>query len=459
MAESANTEFQYIFCPDNEAYLVYLGELVREHADALAAGFYRELMGKPDARVFLDNKLVDTKLRHSMAHWLADLFRPRAADEQLAFVQRQNTIGEVHARIGVSLKLVQQGMRIIKRDLFHRLAIKEQNPERQIAMLLLADDLLDYAGALFNTQYVERVVESEGQIRSLRLHMSTQNLAVEIEALKAGLLDWLRRVLTALNRAWANGVTPDAEPADNSAFSLWLQYKGELIFADHPDLDALYSDQRAIAEVFQRAARSCGSHDKLEFLQHITDLNEVVTKACWHLGELVNHTLEQSNIRDPLTGILNRRFLPYIMRQQIRHCRSHDQSFTVLLLDLDHFKKINDTYGHPVGDAVLTQFAETLQSCIRVSDFIFRYGGEEFLVVLVNTGLDQALIAAEKIRRTVENTPFNVKNDKQLRITLSIGVAQYDGHPDYENLIERADKAVYLAKSNGRNRCEALSAS
>jgi diguanylate cyclase len=186
MAESANTEFQYIFCPDNEAYLVYLGELVREHADALAAGFYRELMGKPDARVFLDNKLVDTKLRHSMAHWLGDLFRPRAADEQLAFVQRQNTIGEVHARIGVSLKLVQQGMRIIKRDLFHRLAIKEQNPERQIAMLLLADDLLDYAGALFNTQYVERVVESEGQIRSLRLHMSTQNLAVEIEALKAG---------------------------------------------------------------------------------------------------------------------------------------------------------------------------------------------------------------------------------------------------------------------------------
>lgn len=424
-----------------------------EHAETLASSFYHELMKKPETHVFLNNSLVDERLRHSMEHWLIDLFRPRAPEEQAAFVQRQNIIGEVHARIGVPMKFVQQGMRIIKEGLFRQLARRETNPERQIELLLLADDLLDYASALFNTRFVEQVVENEGHIQSLRLYMSTQNLAVEIEALKASLLDWLRRVLTALNRSWANGVDADIESADNSDFSLWLQHKSELIFVDNPDLDALYSYQHAIAEAFQRVIKGCREKDKHVYLMSIVELNESVTRACWHLNELVNHTLEQSNLRDPLTGILNRRYLPYIMRQQARHSVTHKQPYSILLLDVDHFKEVNDTHGHPAGDAVLGQFAKTLQSCVRVSDFLFRYGGEEFLVVLANTNLDQAIIIAEKIRTRVAGTPFDIGLEAALHITASIGIAQYEGHPDYEHFIALADKALYKAKNSGRNRC------
>tara|TARA_A100001518_G_C1187448_1_gene33937 strand:+ start:46 stop:564 length:519 start_codon:yes stop_codon:yes gene_type:complete len=163
-----------------------------------------------------------------------------------------------------------------------------------------------------------------------------------------------------------------------------------------------------------------------------------------------NNELEAG--RDVLTRLLNRKFLPVVLTRQVSHARSHGTPFSVLALDIDYFKQINDSYGHEAGDRVLQQLASLLINSSRAGDYLFRLGGEEFLMLLVDTGLDGARRVAEKLRRGVEQEVFRLPQDRTLNITLSIGVACFNGHPDYQQLMRRADDGLYQAKHSGRNR-------
>jgi len=122
------------------------------------------------------------------------------------------------------------------------------------------------------------------------------------------------------------------------------------------------------------------------------------------------------------------------------------------MVDIDFFKRVNDTHGHDGGDRVLQGIAGLLLNQVRASDFVFRYGGEEFLVVLAELTLPQAEAVAEKIRSRIEATQVPLSDNRSVKVTLSIGVAEFDGHPDYQRLVDRADKALYAAKHAGRNR-------
>ena len=126
---------------------------------------------------------------------------------------------------------------------------------------------------------------------------------------------------------------------------------------------------------------------------------------------------------------------------------------TVLLLDLDHFKRINDNYGHDAGDSVLIETAVRMKSMLRLPDMVARWGGEEFLIVLPNTPLDGALLAAEKIRSRIADTPFYI-NGQALRVTASLGVAQSVAGSNVESLLVRVDQALYVAKARGRDHVE-----
>lgn len=157
---------------------------------------------------------------------------------------------------------------------------------------------------------------------------------------------------------------------------------------------------------------------------------------------------------DALTQLLNRRFLPTVLRRAIELADSHGHQFALVTLDMDHFKQINDAWGHDVGDRVLKHLASELSQSIRSSDYVFRLGGEEFLVVLVGTDVDQAARIALKLLQRIRGRPFILDDGSELALSASIGVAAYDGHPDYERLLDRADKAMYAAKNAGRNRVE-----
>ena len=186
----------------------------------------------------------------------------------------------------------------------------------------------------------------------------------------------------------------------------------------------------------------------------VRELQELVARIKHLLNGLFDMVAEIESGSDPLTNVLNRRFLPSVIGREIAIATRQHSAFSVLLLDIDHFKSINDQYGHSGGDQVLRQFAEVVHQACRSSDFVFRYGGEEFLVVLVDTGLEAAMPVAQSWARKSAATP-SVSEAANLKITASIGVASFDGHPDYAYLIERADKALYRAKQAGRDQAVA----
>lgn len=162
--------------------------------------------------------------------------------------------------------------------------------------------------------------------------------------------------------------------------------------------------------------------------------------------------LELLATTDPLTGLANRKQIMTALGQQMEQFRRYGTGFSMLMLDIDHFKMINDKHGHLVGDAVLVQLARIFQETLRTLDCAGRYGGEEFLIVLAQTDLQQAVPTAERIRLAVEQFEFT-REDVTLHATVSIGVAEM-GVEDVtiNDLIGRADQALYEAKKNGRNR-------
>ena len=177
----------------------------------------------------------------------------------------------------------------------------------------------------------------------------------------------------------------------------------------------------------------------LERLSEINDLQE---------------QLREQAIRDVLTGLFNRRYLDEVLERELSRAMREGHPLTVMMLDLDHFKKLNDTYGHQAGDEVLKVLGNMLRHNARTEDIPCRYGGEEFLLVLPNMSMADARVRAEQWREKFESMQI-VFGQFSLTGTLSIGIATFPGHGrTRDELIEAADKALYIAKHNGRNRVE-----
>ncbi|WP_206996511.1 sensor domain-containing diguanylate cyclase [Trinickia mobilis] len=166
--------------------------------------------------------------------------------------------------------------------------------------------------------------------------------------------------------------------------------------------------------------------------------------------------LQEYANRDGLTGIANRRFFEARLRDEHQRWQRYGGDFSVLLFDLDHFKKINDEFGHVVGDTVLRVMAQRVGEAVRAQDTFGRFGGEEFALLLPCTTLDEAMVVAEKIRKTIGDTPVDVEG-VSVPVTASVGgAAARAGVSAYEVLINDADAALYSAKRQGRNRSVAF---
>lgn len=166
----------------------------------------------------------------------------------------------------------------------------------------------------------------------------------------------------------------------------------------------------------------------------------------------LDESLEMA-ITDPLTGLHNRRYIASRLNQAIDAAANGGATVSVLIADLDHFKRINDTFGHEGGDAILKQFSDRLRGGLRALDLAARYGGEEFVIVMPETGLEEARAGAERLRAAVANNPFNLPRGEAAReVTVSIGVAEFVTGDSPDALLRRADQALYRAKAEGRNR-------
>jgi two-component system cell cycle response regulator len=156
---------------------------------------------------------------------------------------------------------------------------------------------------------------------------------------------------------------------------------------------------------------------------------------------------------DPLTGLANRRALANALRIEIAHARRHGSPLSIALLDVDHFKSVNDVHGHPAGDQVLAAIGQLLRRELRSPDVPARWGGEEFVVILRHTDAAGSVIASERIRKAIEELVICVA-DKKIPVTASIGATEFSPSDTLEQLVDRADRAMYRAKTGGRNRVE-----
>lgn len=180
------------------------------------------------------------------------------------------------------------------------------------------------------------------------------------------------------------------------------------------------------------------------------------SRAQRELANKLRFALEYSAL-DPLTHLYNRRYFERRLREESAHARRHKRPFSIVLVDLDHFKLINDTFGHEDGDRVLCHVAELLGAAVREDDVACRYGGEEFVILLRATSGPSARVVANRLRVAVASKGITMGPAEELRhVTFSAGIAAADERNDYhvENIIDRADKALYRAKRAGRNRVE-----
>ena len=164
--------------------------------------------------------------------------------------------------------------------------------------------------------------------------------------------------------------------------------------------------------------------------------------------------LRELSVTDPMTKLYNRRYFSHLSLELVELAKRDNQELSLIMLDIDKFKNVNDTYGHDVGDEVIIDLATTLTNEKRKSDFAFRMGGEEFVLLLPHTSLEGAELLAQKIRKIIESSAVNLNDNQQLKYTISLGVSIFNIVNDtgLETVLKRADEALYEAKETGRNK-------
>jgi len=216
------------------------------------------------------------------------------------------------------------------------------------------------------------------------------------------------------------------------------------------DGNVVYSFEALDIETIKRLIKSCGENN--EYLVFKEGNEYCISKSKCFLDYIKN--LKENAILDPLTGVYNKRqILNFLEKFLANFVRYKKDPFSIMMLDIDYFKKINDTYGHLAGDFVLKEFVKIIKNKIRSSDILGRFGGEEFILILPNTKVSGALKLAMRIKDEVENYVFEYGKEN-IKVTTSIGITSVSLNDSVESLLERVDEALYDAKRKGRNRIE-----
>ncbi|MDO6823107.1 diguanylate cyclase [Marinobacter sp. 1_MG-2023] len=423
----------------------------QNNASILSEYFYQVMLSNPEASKFLSNEDVQQRLGNSMQRWLSGLFGSSDQDSVFKLIAEQRKIGEVHARIDIPLHLVLRGARCLKNQFTALIDDGLLSDKQRVLAIHLASDTIDLAMEVMGQAYSLSHDRNSRAEEAYRLFAITQNIANEKDQQRAAVLHWENQLMFGQAVGKKCSELPRIQ---TSEFGLWFRHKGAHAFEGSVEataiLDAMDAIDHTVLPLFGAGGHDLEGQAKRVSLLH--DLRDNVRSILFHLDSLFEQSNELESGRDVLTRLLNRKFMPVVLTRQIDQARKQDTCFGVVALDIDHFKQVNDTYGHQAGDVVLQQLALILLNNSRSGDYLFRMGGEEFLLVAVDINKEQVQRLVEKLRVSVERELFRLPEENTLRVTISAGVSCFDGHPDYQRLIRKADDALYQAKSRGRNR-------
>lgn len=273
------------------------------------------------------------------------------------------------------------------------------------------------------------------------------------------------------------GIADDSQPLPKDVRNLFIQPSFSQLIAIHPEpgrqiyqgiinVGNVNTKCRSLIGVVYRTGQELlllGEYDvaKMEILNaQVLELNEQLAETQRNLAR-TNRRLQENESRlkamsltDPLTGLANRRHLMEFLQAGLDRSRRYSEPFSVIMSDIDHFKQVNDGFGHDVGDEVLLAFANMMKNSMRTVDLVARLGGEEFIIALPRVALDGAMATAERLRAKTQQLHFTRMGKP---ITASFGVAQLQSADNAESLLKHADEAVYASKHGGRDRVTAHS--
>ena len=217
----------------------------------------------------------------------------------------------------------------------------------------------------------------------------------------------------------------------------------------------LISEGKLLGSIVTKSTDNILSAKEISYLEQLTNQTATTISRANVYAEILKHAT-----LDALTGFNNRRQLEERIKQEVSSAKRQKRNLCAIMTDVDFFKSANDTYGHAVGDLVLKTIARVIKMQLRDYDIAGRYGGEEFSIILPYTKLSEAQMVAERLRKAVEKTKIDISKvnsdvtEKNIGVTISLGVAEYSTDDDENTLLQKADKALYKAKENGRNRVE-----
>ncbi len=427
-----------------------MSECISDKKSQFADVFYNSMLANDSAAAFLTHSKVREKLHPSMQRWLSELFLAEPDIDEVIATQKH--IGEIHSRIGIPMNLIIRGALYLKAAIYSSLLDKQPERTRKAPhqQLVYVSHSIDYAIEIMSSAYSEHAERKTRTDETYRAFSLSYSMLVEKERQRAALLDWENQIIYSLAFLDSREELPRISRSD---FGLWYTHKGIPIFSESPESSELENNLKKIDSVLLPLCESRTRSGDLSSRNHaVREIQDEITQLKYLLSTLFERVGDIEAGKDSLTRLLNRRFLPAVLDREINLNRRINSSFSVLLLDIDHFKSINDDYGHSAGDVVLQQVSTILLNATRGGDYVFRYGGEEFLMVLVEVSLRQSVAIAEKICRQMRKAAFVLPGKSQINVCVSIGVACFDGHPDHRNLINRADEALLMAKNSGRNK-------
>ena len=408
-------------------------EIAVAHAHYLSIEFYRIVRIDPHAEEFLSNEQVERQLKSAMERWIINVLSAQVDDVE-RLIQIQHTVAEVHARIGIPVEIVEMGFRVLKKILYPVIFSSDYSAAEKLQFYHFSINSIDIAMEVMTRAFTFSDSSASKEDENYRIFSLLENAEEEKERQIASILSW---EIDIIYKVLLDSDLGSSLPLSQADFGLWFNHKGRHYFsgiAEVGHISRLIQDFDGIFNQTMRNTRNLNNRSlRVKFLLQIRNtVSQIITL----LRELFEEVSRHEVGMDVLTKLLNRRFLPTIFKREIAHANRTGTPLSVLIIDVDKFKEINDTWGHNTGDEILRKVSQAFYDNVRSSDYVFRYGGDEFIIVLTEASENETLRTAERIRSRVEKTKLKAANGEDIALSLSIGAAMFNGHPDYERLIQ-----------------------
>ena len=419
-------------------------QFIQKHVENLVTVFYEQMSREPASAEFFKDDIIQKRLIDTLRKWLLETFNVALNNDFEISAKRQQKVGMVHARVGIPSWLIMRGVREIERKIFEILELN--HTQNILHMCSYIVQIIGFSTEIMCRSYEINTEKKQETKHNYRLFSAMQDVAVHKDKQRGSLLNWENELMFKI---FSGNVSFYHSLLSKSEFGLWFIHKAAYAFSGSDQVQLIIDRIYQVDELTQQTTQITDKDQLQHLIQQIRDLNREIQHLVDQLFQVAEY-IESGN--DSLTQLLNRRYLSTIISREITFARQNKTPLSLLAFDADYFKMINDKFGHAAGDLALKFIAEALQRYSQGSDYAFRIGGEEFLLLLVDTNVNRAMKVAENIRQYIENGVIRTVQGQQFSLTVSVGCVQYNGHPDYQRLLDAADIALYAAKNTGRNR-------